>query len=595
MTQNGEVTFAIQSKLRAGTVYLQASSDSLIGAVDSFQTVAGQARTLKLIYDATPLLANGTSTREVRLQLQDANGNLRKQDNNTFVGLGVSGVAKGGGGTRAVKGGEAVFNVEAGKEPGLIQLRANAGGLPEALGVIVVGAVLPNLNIAQPPAGPNVIAKGESHTLDLHIRNSGLDSVRTAFDVVLLLVGGEDSVAVGRTVVSGPIAPDSTKNVVLSFTVPSFAFDVLASDYHWVASVDAGGFVVEQNENDNTSRGNTVAFPELNITATRIDFETVLPDSVFDRYLLVENRGLAELRFQVTSTNTQLFVDQPADTEIAMPPGSSHLIRILLQPREVGPLQAQLIFRSNDPKGDLAIGVTARVAAPDRVFFDLNPSAGNQDVTSVESNRDKVIAVELFLENMPMLQAFSIDLQFDPEIMRFETGSWALGGYFVGGFSVSDEVEVGRGLVRLGGGSVGYQAVAPEKPIGTVRFLTPSVLPTHDVVLKTNIEAVQIKFVSEKGVRDSLQIQATANLIFNTQAIWPDLNGSGRVGFEDFLIFVAAFRRDENSSGWDVELPSNPFPYTPYRRFDIDGDGQIGFFDFVTYAQDFRKAVSAQQ
>jgi len=169
-----------------------------------------------------------------------------------------------------------------------------------------------------------------------------------------------------------------------------------------------------------------------------------------------------------------------------------------------------------------------------------------------------------------------------------------LGGYFVGGVSVSEEDFVENGIIRLSGGALGNAGVAPDMPLGRFRFFTPPVLPSTETVIDTKIDAIQIRFLREDGVRDSLQIQATTRIVFNAQAVWPDLNGDGQVAFADFLIFISAFRQNETSPGWDEELSTKPFPYTPFRRFDIDGDGQVGFFDFVAFAQDFKNAQATK-
>lgn len=586
----GEVEFDVVSKIKTGTVYLQVSADGLIGAVDSFHTVAGDVSRLVVVFDSQPLLANGVSTRDVRVQLRDANDNLRIQDNNTLVALGVSGVGAVGGGTKAVNGGEAIFEVRAGNEPGVIQLRANAGGLPETTAGIIVGAVKPNLLITQPPKGPGSIAKGQSYNFDLQVQNVGLDTVRSAFDISIKLVGGADSIEVGQAVVSTPVAPDSILDISIPFSVPSFSFASLASDFHWVAIVDAGGFVNEDDETDNVSRGNAVAFPELSLSNLLIDFGTVIPDSMFEEVILIENRGRAELQFRVTLPDSQLLVAELPNNQGTLQPGANRLLKIQLRPRTVGAFQSQIILETNDFKGDVGLDVVARVAAPDRISFDFDVSSGNQNLRSIETGRDKTVDLELYLTNLPPLQAMSIDLEYNPEFLSYETDSWKLGGYFVGGVAVSEEAVLADGKLRLSGGSVGNQSVSPDLPFGMLRFSTPPALPLDDTELATQISAIQIKFVRQAGGRDSLQLYTLADVIFKTQAVWPDLDGDGQVVFADFLIFVSAFRKDETSLGWDVELPDKPFPFTPFKRFDIDGDGQVGFFDFVTYAQDFTNA-----
>lgn len=590
VVKEGEIKFEVVSKPKTGTVYLQVSAEELLGAVDSFQTVAGDAQKLKLVYDSTPLLANGTSTREVKLQLLDANDNVRKQDNSTLVALGVSGSFTNGGGAQAVKKGEAVFVVQAGTEPGLIHLRANAGGLPEVTSALIVGAIRPDLTVVKAPLGPEVISKNGTHIIQLAIQNTGLDTIRNAFDIALMLVGGADSIAVGRAVIAAPVAPDSVLNITVPFTVPSFSFATLASDYHWVAIVDAGGFVVEDNENNNISRGNGVAFPELSISHTMLDFKTVVPDSIYERQILVENRGRAELSVAISATDSQLTFGQFTHESLVLPPGGNRLLRVVMSPQILGPFEAQLLFESNDPKGGITVDVVARVAASNRVFLDLDVASGNQNVTVLETGRDKTVEVEVFLSNLPPLQAVSMDLEYNAELLEFQKDSWMLGGYFVGGVAVREEEILQNGAIRLSGGSVGNQGVSSDLPFGRFRFKTPTALPSNDAILEATVKAVQIRFLQENGVRDSLQIQSTASFVFKTKAIWPDLDGDGAVAFSDFLIFIAAFRQTETSPGWFVELPNKPFPFTPYRRFDIDGDGQVGFFDFVTYAQDFKNA-----
>ena len=57
-----------------------------------------------------------------------------------------------------------------------------------------------------------------------------------------------------------------------------------------------------------------------------------------------------------------------------------------------------------------------------------------------------------------------------------------------------------------------------------------------------------------------------------------DFDGDRRVGFLDFLLFVAQFGLSQNDEAYDA-------------RFDLDGDGAIGFGDFLIFANHFGKAV----
>lgn len=591
---SGEVSFPIVSKSKTGTVYVQVSADGLVGAVDSFQTVAGRADRLVLAYDQTPMLANGVATKDITIQLVDENGNIRTQDNTTLVALGVSGVAKGGGGTKSVRGGLATFTVQAGNEPGLIQLRANAGGLAEVVGGLFVGAVLPDLTVVEAPQGPTSISKGESHTVRLGVKNAGLDTVKTAFDVAVLLVGGADSIAFGRSVIPGPIAPDSTFQTAVPFSVPSFSFSALASDYHWVAILDAGGFVDEQDETNNLSRGNSVGFPELSVSATEVDFGTVIPDSTYQQLLLIDNRGRSELRFTVETSDSQLIVNQAAQAGIVLQPGRNFLLPVQFRPADVGVFEGRVLVSSNDLKGEVGIDVFARVASPGVLSLDFDLESGNQHVVLLEAGRDEMVGLELFVEDLPALQALSVDIEYNAQLLKYVPESWRMGGYFVGGGALSEETAIDSGIVRVSGGSIGNQGVDASKSFGFLQFETPSVLPTDETILEGGIEVVKIRFLREDGIRDSLLVQTRARVLFKNQAIWPDLDGNGVVGFSDFLVFMTAFKEDETSPGWHQEISEKPFPLTPFRRFDIDGDGKIGFFDFVTFAQDFKNAQANQ-
>ena len=53
-----------------------------------------------------------------------------------------------------------------------------------------------------------------------------------------------------------------------------------------------------------------------------------------------------------------------------------------------------------------------------------------------------------------------------------------------------------------------------------------------------------------------------------------DFDGSGQVGFSDFLIFARRFGRTAGQEGYDP-------------TYDLDGSGQVGFSDFLIFARNF--------
>ena len=64
------------------------------------------------------------------------------------------------------------------------------------------------------------------------------------------------------------------------------------------------------------------------------------------------------------------------------------------------------------------------------------------------------------------------------------------------------------------------------------------------------------------------------------QALTPDFDGDGRVGFSDFLLFGSQFGARQGDGRYEA-------------RFDLDSDGAIGFGDFLIFGSDFGKEVSS--
>ena len=61
------------------------------------------------------------------------------------------------------------------------------------------------------------------------------------------------------------------------------------------------------------------------------------------------------------------------------------------------------------------------------------------------------------------------------------------------------------------------------------------------------------------------------------QALTPDFDRDGQVGFPDFLVFVSQFGTRQGDGRYDA-------------RYDLDGDGEIGFSDFLIFSSSFGKS-----
>ena len=73
-------------------------------------------------------------------------------------------------------------------------------------------------------------------------------------------------------------------------------------------------------------------------------------------------------------------------------------------------------------------------------------------------------------------------------------------------------------------------------------------------------------------------VLAGAGFVSAQTAADADFDGSGDVGFQDFLLFAAKFNTSEGDGEYEA-------------KFDIDGNGSVGFTDFLTFARFFGETV----
>ena len=73
-------------------------------------------------------------------------------------------------------------------------------------------------------------------------------------------------------------------------------------------------------------------------------------------------------------------------------------------------------------------------------------------------------------------------------------------------------------------------------------------------------------------------VLAGAGFVSAQTAADADFDGSGDVGFQDFLLFAAKFNTSEGDGDYEA-------------KFDIDGNGSVGFTDFLAFARFFGETV----
>ena len=78
---------------------------------------------------------------------------------------------------------------------------------------------------------------------------------------------------------------------------------------------------------------------------------------------------------------------------------------------------------------------------------------------------------------------------------------------------------------------------------------------------------------SDDGAAANHMLAVNAN---GDDALLPDFDGDGTIGFGDFVIFAGVFGARQGDEKYEA-------------KYDLNGDGEIGFSDFVIFAQNFGK------
>ena len=198
---------------------------------------------------------------------------------------------------------------------------------------------------------------------------------------------------------------------------------------------------------------------------------------------------------------------------------------------------------------------------------DLNSAAGDQAVTSLNVSADQIVAIEIFGKDIQNANGLAVRFEYDASQVVYE------------GFNVGDVLPNAQALpeqgtnptfVEIGMASLGGQATANSGLMGTVRFRTTGAFSG------TAIRLVRAE-LSRGGRFETVTLNTRVELQF--QAITPDFDGNGRVGFADFLAFGNRFGARQGDGRYDA-------------KYDLDSDGAIGFGDFLIFGRSFGQEVS---
>ena len=198
--------------------------------------------------------------------------------------------------------------------------------------------------------------------------------------------------------------------------------------------------------------------------------------------------------------------------------------------------------------------------------LDVDGTAGDQAVTSLNTSADQVVAIQIFGTDIQNANGVSVRFEYDASQVTYD-------GFDPGNVLLSAQAlpEQGTGFVQIGIVSFGGQATANSGLVGTIRFRTTAAFSGASIRL--------VRAELGRGGRFET-ITPNVHVDLQLQALTPDFDGDGRVGFSDFLLFGSQFGARQGDGRYEA-------------RFDLDSDGAIGFGDFLIFGSDFGKEVSS--
>ena len=197
--------------------------------------------------------------------------------------------------------------------------------------------------------------------------------------------------------------------------------------------------------------------------------------------------------------------------------------------------------------------------------LDVNGTAGDQAVTSLNMSADQIVAIQIFGTGIQNANGLAVRFEYDANQVVYE------------GFDASDVLpnaqalpEQGTGFVEIGIASLGGQATANSGLVGTVRFRTMAGFSG------TAIRLVRAE-LSRGGQFETVNLDIRIELQF--QAVTSDFDDDGMVNFADFLAFAGQFGARQGDGRYEA-------------KYDLDSDGAIGFGDFLIFSSSFGKETS---
>ncbi len=197
--------------------------------------------------------------------------------------------------------------------------------------------------------------------------------------------------------------------------------------------------------------------------------------------------------------------------------------------------------------------------------LDLDDSEGDQGVSSLDVSPDQVVPIQIFGSDIQDASSLSARIEYDSTQVVY------------GGFDAGDVlpdaqvlVEQDSTSVRIGIASLSGSTVNAGL-VGTVRFRATDVFSETEVrLVRAELGRGEQSEAVALSLSVALQVAAPPS---------PDFDGSGLVGFPDFVLFAGAFGYREGDEKYE-------------GKYDLSSDGGIGFDDFEIFARSFGNTVN---
>ncbi len=210
-----------------------------------------------------------------------------------------------------------------------------------------------------------------------------------------------------------------------------------------------------------------------------------------------------------------------------------------------------------------ALGVGGSSQDAFSLSLDGDVATGDQAVTNLDVSPGSVVSIEVFGKDIQNADGISVRFEYDAMQVLYEgfDPGDVLPNAQVLALPSTNPTAIEVSLVSFGG-----KAVVDSGLVGSVRFLTTSAFSG------TTLRLVRAE-LGRGGQLEEVTFDNTT-VALQLAVLTPDFNGDGRVGFDDFVLFVGQFGLSRGDEQYDA-------------KYDLDEDGTIGFGDFLIFGRSF--------